>query len=298
MDTSVKVGEWLQGAFQYVFQEKVLSLYKEMMQFLSAFIVDDSSLERFSFVQQLTNYMAAIVNAVLILIILWYALKKMFFYAGFEVDNPLMFFSKLIFYGILANFGFYLTKYIILFFSSVVSVVASFQPSSNYSDVKTIISSFIPQYPVQLFSAEGIFLLITMFFIIKLCFAFSARFLLIVLVMTPLSPIAIISNMSQAMSGIFKGWLKLLMTLMVSQLAQMLLLVGIVSIRASAGSGLPQLQADFYTLCGVWLMTRVDTYVRDVITGVGIYHNFSSGMAGIKNTIYSMQQTRGIIVKK
>ena len=298
MDTSIKVGEWLQGAFQYVFQEKVLVLYKEIMQFLSAFIIDDNSLERFSFIIQLTNYMAAVVNALLILIILWYALKKMFIYAGFEVDNPLMFFAKLIFYGILANFGFYFTKYIILFFSSVASVVASFQPISNCLDVKLAFLSFIPQYPIQLFSAEGIFLIITLFFIIKLCFAFSARFLLIVLIMTPLSPLAIISNMSQAMSGIFKGWLKLLMTLMISQLAQMLLLVGIVSIRGNTESGLPQLQADFYTVCGVWLMTRIDTHVKEVIAGVGIYHNLSSGMAGIKNSIYLMQQRRGIIVKK
>ncbi len=298
MDISVEIGKWLLGALQYIFQEKILTLYNEIMQFLSAFIVTEYSLDSFPFIHQLTNYMAAVVNALLILIILWYAAKKMFVYAGFEADNPLMFFSKLIFYAVLANSGFYLTKYIIWVFSSVIHAAASFSPTLDLNNLKGIFLSFTPAETTTLFSAHGIFLLITMIYVIKLCFTFSVRFILITLVLTPLSPLAIISNMSQAMSGIFKGWLKLLMTLMTSQLVQMLLIIGIVSIRAYSGPDLPRLQVDFYTLCVFWLMSRIDIYVKDIIAGIGVYQNLSSGLDGIRNSISSVQQDRSIIIKK
>lgn len=298
MDISNKVGEWLLGAFEYIFQEKVLLLYGEIMKFLSAFIVHEGSLDIFPFVYQLTGYMAAVVNALLILVILWYAMRKMFSYAGFDVDNPLMFFSKLIFYGVLANFAFFLTRYIVWFFSCITSVVMGIYPGLNFYNLKDVLMSLVPREHVQFFSVEGIFLFITMFFVIKLCFTFCARFLLIILVITPLSPFAVIANVSQSMSGIFKGWLKLLLTLMTSQLAQLILVIGIVGIVNSPGLDMPPAQESFFILCTLWLMTKVDTYVKEVVAGIGVYNNLSSGLAGIQNSINSLQQARSFIVKK
>ena len=298
MEVSSMIGEWLLGAFQYIFQERILPLYKELMGFISAFIVSEGSLQRFPFIFQLTLYVAAVVNSLLILIILWYGVKKMFTYAGFEVDNPLMFFSKLIFYGVLANFGFYITEYIVWIFSGLTRIITNLQVNLDYFSVKEALVGLVPQEASELFSVEGIFLIITMFCVIKLCFTFSTRFILITFVITPLAPLAIISNMSQAMSGIFKGWLKLLLTLMTSQMIQLLLLVCVTTIILRSGLNIPRMQVSFYILCVFWLMSRIDIYVKDIVAGIGVYNNLSSGLSGIQNSINLIHQSRSIIIKK
>lgn len=297
MEVSHKIGEWLLGAFQYIFQEKAFEIYGQILQFLSAFIVNEKAIDKFPFVYQITGYIAAVVNASLLMIILWYALKRMFSYTGFETENPMMFISKLIFYGILANFGFYITKYLVWIFSLITNIVASIQPSFSIYNIKDTLARFVPQNASQLLSIEGIIQILTIFFVIKLCFTFSIRYILVVFVITPLSPLALISNLSQSMSGIFKGWLKLLISLMASQIVQVLLLVCIISLKNYLGTALPKLQTEFYILCMFWLMTKVDIYTKDVVEGLGVYNNLSSGLAGIRNSIISTQQAKTGVVR-
>ena len=132
---------------------------------------------------------------------------------------------------------------------------------------------------LNIFSLNGILTGMLSISSFTLIMSFALRYI-IIKVLIILSPFAIICLINPSTSGLFKSWFKCFLTLLFLQLfISLVLLLSYAIIKETTTSPFKEL-----LLVGtIMALLKSNEYVKELMGGLNISSNFSSGVAGLKS---------------
>lgn len=164
-----------------------------------------------------SNGIIIIANSLILLYIIYFAISQVInLYNGETVINIYKFIIKIVLIEICVNFSYYICEEILDFFNVLTDTVDVFCKdvsgiNINFINLKEAITNIEDFLDNDLLSINGIIKGMVSFGSVSILINFAIRYVTIIF-MILFSPFAFISISSRVTSGIFEGWLKILIT--------------------------------------------------------------------------------------
>ncbi|MBQ9658280.1 MAG: hypothetical protein IJV31_05890 [Clostridia bacterium] len=212
-----------------------------------------------------------IANALVLGFILYFAIKYFLSHISFtKIESPYQFIFKIILFGILMNFSYFLIERFLYIFSTLTLAIRSigedlFNTSICFSSLITKINSTISieTNSLDVFSLDGIIKSTLSLSLLSLIFSYSFRYIL-VKIFVLLTPFAFISLSLDSTSGFFRSWLKNIFSLLFIQIVVSLVLVLLFSMDYSSGN----LLIKFLYVGAIYALIKANSFVREFIGGI------------------------------
>lgn len=236
-----------------------------------------------------TNGIILIADSLLLGFTIYYAIKL--FYCNFtasQIEHPYQFVFKLLVFGILIHFSFFICENFIAINSYISSAIREigeniFHKNISFSSLVQSLNSNISinSTSLNLFSFDGLIKSFISFCLLNLLFSYSLRFIM-VKVFVLLTPFAFLSLINQSTSWFFKTWFKTLFSLLIIQSFISIILLIIFSLDFSSTDILSKLMC----VGSIYALSRANSYVRQLIGGIStdVSTNMSSIFSLIKTT--------------
>ena len=257
------------------------NLYKTLddITFLDSTILNDSNF--INLFGSPSSGFLLIANSLLIGFILYYCIKLLLSNLTFsQVDSPFQFLFKVIIFGILMNFSFYLCEESLSLISIITNIIreigeSMFSYNICFSELISVLNTLVysSNTTLNLLSLDGIIKSFCTIGLLNLTLSYSLRYIMIK-VFTLVSPFAIISLCIPSVSHFFKSWLRSFLSLLLIQIFVSIILVILFSLNISSNDILTKL-----SIIGcIYALTRSNLYLKEILGGITteINHTFQT----------------------
>ena len=242
----------------------------DKLAFIDSNILNDKNLEKI-FGTSSSNGILLIANALLLGIILYFAIKYLFSHLTYsKIESPSQFIFKLIIFGICMNFSYFLISLFLDLICNISFAIKNvgesiFNRSISFSELINTINSniSIEKANIDIFSLDGIIKSIISFSLLELVFSYSFRYIMIK-VFVLLTPFAVLSLSLNNTSWFFKSWLKNLFSLLFIQIIISIILLILFSIDYSSSN----LFSKFIYVGGLYALIKANSFVREFIGSI------------------------------
>ena len=231
------------------------------------------------------NGILLIANSLLIGIVLYYISRLLYsHFLSIEIEKPIQFIFKLLFFGIIINCSFFLCEQFITLNSYLSSAIREigeniFKINISFSQlIKNLNSNInISSTNFNVFSLDGIIKSFLSIELLNLVFSYSLRYILIK-VFILITPFAILSLINQSTSWFFKTWFRSLFSLLIIQSFVSLILLITFSINSTNTNILNKL----LYIGSLYAITKANFYIKELIGGIST--NFSNNFNILKKS--------------
>ena len=231
------------------------------------------------------NGILLIANSLLIGIVLYYISRLLYsHFLSIEIEKPIQFIFKLLFFGIIINCSFFLCEQFITLNSYLSSAIREigeniFKINISFSQlIKNLNSTInISSTNFNVFSLDGIIKSFLSIELLNLVFSYSLRYILIK-VFILITPFAILSLINQSTSWFFKTWFRSLFSLLIIQSFVSLILLITFSINSTNTNILNKL----LYIGSLYAITKANFYIKELIGGIST--NFSNNFNILKKS--------------
>ncbi len=276
MENSTNITESIINTINFIFQKLFSSIDNNLYSVLDDVAFIDSSIIHYSNFDQLLGASTSqgillISNSLLLGFILYYSFRYLMSHIiATKSEFPSSFIFKLILYGLLMNFSFFILEYVLDLFSYITLSITDlghslYNKDVSFSELISIINSdiSISTSSLDIFSLDGIIRSMVSFSLLNLVFSYSVRYIL-VKVFILLAPFAILSLSIDSTSWFFKAWFKNFFSLLFIQILISLILLILFSMDYSS--------SDLFTkvlyIGGLYGLIKTNSIVRDFIGGI------------------------------
>ena len=212
-----------------------------------------------------------IANSLLLGFLIYFSIKYLLshFYS-IEIESPHQFIFKLLFFGIIMNYSYFILEQILNISSTITLSIRNL--GENIFNTQICFSSLINQInskvgidstTINIFSVDGLIKSTLSVSLLSLVFSYSLRYIM-VKIFALLSPFAILSLSTNSTSWFFKAWFKNLFSLLLIQIIVSLVLLILFSMDFASND----LLIKFIYIGGIYALIRVNSFVREFIGGV------------------------------
>lgn len=223
-------------------------------------------------------------NSLLVAFVLYYSIRRFTaYFNGTEVESPYKFVVRAIFIAILMNFSLFICSGIISFSYEISNFICEL--GKNIFNKSITFSSLINELKgtssgdFNIFSIDGILNSMLSISSISLVITFIFRYI-IAKVLILLSPFAFLCLLNKNTSGLFKGWLKSFLSLLLLQIVVALILLLPFAILKENSSSIFN---KFLLVGSVYALLKSNQFVKEFINGTGISTDISAGFGGLKS---------------
>lgn len=256
------------------------SIYETLdkITFINTNILENSIFSKI-FGNNSNNGILLIANSLLIAVCLYYCFKLIYsHFTGISIENPYQFIFKLLIFGIIINFSYFICKFIIYFNSLISDIIIEigksiFNTNISFSSLVENLNKIITinSFSINVFSFDGILRSIISFSFINLLFTYSLRYIMIKVTIL-LIPFAFLSLINNSSSWFFKSWLKVFLSLLFIQPFISIILLIIFSMDFSSSD----IFSKILCIGSLYALIKANSYVQHFIGGISteITQNF------------------------
>lgn len=258
--------------FSNLFSSIDNSLYGTLddLAFINVDILNNTYFEKI-FGTNSTNGLLLIANSLLIAFTLYYCFKLL--YANFvsiQIESPYQFIFKLIIFGIIINYSYFICEKFIYINSLISSSIREigeniFHQSISFStfieNLNSIIS--VEKDNFNLFSFDGIlksFISISLF---NLLFSYALRYVMIKVFLL-LTPFAFLTLLNYSTSWFFRTWFKTILSLLLLQSLISIILLIIFSFQLN----FVDIFSKLICVGSIYALIRANSYMQHLIGGI------------------------------
>ena len=248
------------------------SLYTVLddLTFINSNILQDNHFEKL-FGTSISNGILIIANSLLLGFLLYYGFRYLLSHFTYHpVESPSNFILKIIIYGIVMNFSFFILEMVLDLNSNISLAIRSLGESLTGKDIcfSELIQSMNPNVAIDtnvldIFSIDGLLKGTLSFSLLSLVLSYAFRYIM-VQVFILLAPFAILSLSLNTTSWFFKSWAKNLFSLLFIQIIVSLVLLILFSIPYNSGD----LFTKIIYLGGIYTLIKANSFVREFIGGI------------------------------
>lgn len=232
------------------------------------------------------NGILLIANSLMFGLVLYYIFRLLYsHFLSIEIEKPIQFLFKLIFFAIIINCSFFLCEQLITINSYISLSIRElgesiFKVNISFAElVKKINSTInISNSTFNAFSLDGIIKSFISIELLNLVFTQSLRYILIKLFVL-ITPFAILSLINHSTSWFFRAWFKSILSLLIIQSFISLILLITFSINSDSTNILTKLMY----IGSLYAIIKSNFYVKELIGGI---------TASISNNLYSIQSKK------
>ncbi len=262
----------INSIFQTLFSSIDNNVYQTLddLTFLNESILNNSLFEKL-FGTNTSNGILVIANSLLFGFSLYYAIRLIYsYYMNFQVERPFSFVFKLLVFGIVMNFSYFICKQILAlngFLSDAIRSVGisilghEISFSELVNELNQVIS--VGQTDFNIFSFDGLVKSFVSISFVNLLFSYSLRFIM-VKVFILITPFAFLSLINQSTSWLFKTWCRTTLSLLLQQCFVSIILLIIFSFDFSSDSVISKLMY----IGGMYALIRANSYMHTLIGGI------------------------------
>ena len=230
------------------------------------------------------NGILLIANSLIIGIVIYYIIRLLYsHFLSIEIEKPIQFIFKLLFFSILINCSFFLCEQFITLNSYISSAIREigeniFKINISFSQlIKNLNSTInISSTDFNVFSLDGMIKSFLSVELLNLVFSYSLRYILIK-VFILITPFAILSLINQSTSWFFKTWFRSFLSLLIIQSFVSLILLITFSINPNNMNIFNKL----LYIGSLYAITKANFYIKELIGGIST--NFSNTINLLKN---------------
>ena len=238
--------------------------------FISSDILDTSYFQKL-LVMSASNGILLIANSLLLGFLIYFSIKYLLshFYS-IEIEAPLQFIFKLLFFGLAMNYSYFILEQILNISSNITLAIRNL--GENLFNIEICFSTLINKInstiginsiTTNIFSIDGLIKSTLTFSLLTLVFSYSLRYIMLK-VFALLTPFAILSLCLNSTSWFFKAWFKNLFSLLFIQIIVSIILLLLFSMDYSSD----ELIIKFIYIGAIYALIRVNSFVREFIGGV------------------------------
>lgn len=266
------ITQTINSIFEQLFSSIDNSLYSVLddITFINSDILSNDNFERI-FGTSSSNGILLIANALLFGFILYYAIRYLLCHLTYhQIDAPFSFIIKVIIFGILMNYSFFIIEFILNLCSNITLSIRTigeslFQKNICFSELINMINTniAIDTSSINIFSLDGLIKGTLTFSLLNLIFSYSFRYILIK-VFIFISPFAFLSLTLNTTSWFFKTWAKNFFSLLFIQIIISIILLIMFSMDYSSNN----LFVKFVYIGGIYTLIKANSFVREFIGGI------------------------------
>ena len=225
-------------------------------------------------------------NALLTAFVLYYVIRMMISsYSGEGIETPHRFLLRLFLVAIFMNFSLDICTYVIEATSDITTFICSLGKNIFGNNIEISFSSLVEMFSsyssgnINVFSLDGILAGMLSISSFTLIMSFALRYI-IIKVLILLCPFAVLCLINPSTSGLFKSWYKCFLSLLLLQIfVSLVLLLSYAIIKETSVGAFKGL-----LLVGtIMALLKSNEYVKELMGGLNISSNFSSGISGLKS---------------
>lgn len=262
----------INNIFNNLFSSIDNNLYSilDKLLFINEDILKDSFFE-YLLGNSLSKSLLIICNSLLFGFSIYYCFRLLFSHFSYiEIEKPYEFIFKLIIFGILINFSYFLCEKILyinyLISSSICEIGKNlFGKEISFSSLLLDINSiiFIEEISFNIFCVDGLLKSFISLGLFNLIFSYSLRYI-IIKVFILITPFAILTLINKSTSWFFKTWFRSLLSLLLLQSFVSLILLIIFSLNFNTND----LFSKFLYLGGIYALSKSNSYIKELIGGI------------------------------
>lgn len=234
----------------------------------------------------LTNSLLAITNALLFGFAIYYAIKLLYSHFSFaEIERPHQFIFKFLIFSICINSSYFICEQILninyLISGSIQEIGKNvFNTELSFNNLVLNLNSIvsIEGQSFNIFSVDGIIKGLISFSLFNLVFSYSLRYIM-VKVFVLISPFAFLTLTTHSTSWFFKSWFRNFLGLLLMQNLIAIILLIVFSIDFNS----TDLFSKFMYIGGIYALTRVNTYIKEMVGGIST--EISASIGNLKSLI-------------
>lgn len=230
------------------------------------------------------NGILLIANSLMVGLVLYYIFRLLYsHFLSIEIEKPIQFLFKLIFFSIIINCSFFLCEQLITINSYISLSIRElgesiFKVNISFAElVKKLNSTInISNSTFNAFSLDGIIKSFISIELLNLVFTQALRYILIKLFIL-ITPFAILSLINHSTSWFFKAWFRSIFSLLIIQTFISLILLITFSINSNTTNILTKLMY----IGSLYAIIKSNFYIKELIGGIS--SNISNNLYSVKN---------------
>lgn len=240
------------------------------LSFININILNDSLFEKL-FSNNSNNSLILIANSLLLAVCIYYCFKLLYsYFTGIQIERPYQFVFKLLIFGILINFSYFICETFIYFTSLITDAIREI--GQNILGEKICFSNLIENLnsvikvdssSLNVFSFDGLLKSLISASFISLLFSYSLRYIMIK-VLALLTPFALLTLINVSSSWFFKSWFKIFLSLLFIQPFISIVLLIIFALDFTA----PDIASKILCIGSIYALIRANLYVQHFIGGI------------------------------
>ena len=288
-DTSANITKIIIDTINTIFSSIFSSIDNNLYSILDNITFIDTDIMHSSYFNTIfgtstSNGILLIANSLIAGFVLYYCIKLMLSNLGIcEVQTPISFIFKIIFFAICMNSSFFICEQIIFLNDALSSSLIGigkdvFDVSLGFSSLVDKLNSiiYIEENSLNIFSIDGILKSVISVSFLNLAFSYSIRYIMIK-VLILISPFAILCLCIPNSARFFKSWFMCFLSMLFLQDLIAIILLIIFSLDFKVYSLFSKL-----LICGgVFCLIKANPYVKEFMGGLST--DFVSSMHGLKN---------------
>ena len=217
------------------------------------------------------NGIVVIANSLLLAVTIYYCFKLLYsYFTGIQIERPYQFVFKLLIFGILINFSYFICETFIYFTSLITDAIREI--GQNILGEKICFSNLIENLnsvikvdssSLNVFSFDGLLKSLISASFISLLFSYSLRYIMIK-VLALLTPFALLTLINVSSSWFFKSWFKIFLSLLFIQPFISIVLLIIFALDFTA----PDIASKILCIGSIYALIRANLYVQHFIGGI------------------------------
>lgn len=238
--------------------------------FININVLNDSLFEKL-FNNNSNNSLILIANSLLLAVCIYYCFKLLYsYFTGIQIERPYQFVFKLLIFGILINFSYFICETFIYFTSLITDAIREI--GQNILGEKICFSNLIENLnsvikvdssSLNVFSFDGLLKSLISASFISLLFSYSLRYIMIK-VLALLTPFALLTLINVSSSWFFKSWFKIFLSLLFIQPFISIVLLIIFALDFTA----PDIASKILCIGSIYALIRANLYVQHFIGGI------------------------------
>lgn len=246
--------------------------------FIDSEIINNSFFKKFLGLNSLSGILI-IANSLLIAFTIYYGIKLLYSnFSGTQIERPYQFISKLLIFGLIMNYSYFICDIFIQLNSLISSSIREIGESIVGSEIS--FSSFIQnlnsvisinQSNFNLFSFDGLLKSFISICLFNLLFSYALRYIM-VKIFVLLSPFAFLCLINYSTSWIFKSWFRTLFSLLIIQIFISIILFVIFTLDFNS----PDVFSKIMRIGSIYALVRANSFIQQLFGGIStdISNNF------------------------
>lgn len=270
--------------FENLFSSIDLNLYKilDELVFINKDILNDKYFNKI-FGTSSSNGILLIANSLIIGFVLYYAARLLIAnYTYKEIENPIQFIFKCIFFGICMNCSFFIVEQILDLNFNICELIRNlgedlFGKKACFSELINEINGniVIEENKIDIFTLDGLIKGTLTISLLNLVFSYSLRYVMLKILIL-LSPFAFLSLTLEKTSHFFKSWYTSIFSLLFIQIFVSIVLLILFSIDFSKGN----LINKYIYIGGIYSLIRANSIVKELFGGIST--TIQTGLSSLK----------------